>query len=128
MADVISENLDGTPNNIPKIDAPKGKLEKHHPDPIFMGGDPKQPTTSIPKDPHRGAGESLHNDLNDFLKGKTDAAGNHMRPQPGNSGARIRDNFTRQERLDALSEFYKNFGDRYPDAARDFFNQHPTLK
>jgi hypothetical protein len=111
-----------------KCVAPKGKLEQHHSDPKFMGGDPKQPTTGMPKDTHRGASESLHNDLNDFLRGQTDAAGNHMRPQRRNSGAKIRDNFTREERLNALAEFYKTFRKKYPDAARDFFNQHPHLK
>ena len=104
------------------------QLEQHHSDPKFMGGDPKQPSTPMPRAPHRGAGDSLHNDLNDFLRGKTDAAGNHMRPQPGNSGARIRDNFTRQELLNALADFYKKYCDKYPDAARDFFHQHPGLK
>jgi len=27
-----------------------------------------------------------------------------------------------------MAEFYKEFGEKYPDAARDFFNQHPNLK
>jgi hypothetical protein len=93
-----------------------------------MGGDPKQQTTPIPKDTHRGAGESLHNDLNDFLRGKTDAAGNHMRPQRGNSAEDIAKNFSREEQLQAMAEFYKKFGNKYPDAARDFFKQHPHLK
>ena len=66
----------------------------------------------------------LLNDLNDFLRGTTDEAGNHMRPQPGNSGAKIRENFTREERLQTMADFYRLFGDSYPDAARDFFNQH----
>ena len=101
--------------------------ELHHSDPIFMGGDPKQKTTSIPKDTHRGAGKSLHNDMNEFLRQKTDGFDNHMRPQRGNPGAMIRDNFTRRERLEALAEFYKKYRDTYPDVARDFFDQHPHL-
>jgi len=40
----------------------------------------------------------------------------------------IRDNFTRQERLDAIAEFYKKFRDKYPDSASDFFKQHPGLE
>ena len=96
--------------------------------PKFLGGDPKQHTTSISKDTHRGAGVALHNDQNNFLRGKTDAAGNHMRPQRGNSAADIKQNFTRQQRLDALAEFYKEFSDKYPEAAHDFFIQHPHLK
>lgn len=83
---------------------------------------------SIPRDLHRGTGDSLHNELNIFLRGKIDATGNHMRPQRGNSGADIRQNFTRAERLNADAEFYKKFGDKYPDVARDFFKQHPHLK
>lgn len=51
-----------------------------------------------------------------------------MRPQRGNPGAKIRDNFTLEERRAAMAEFYKKFGDKYPDAVRDFFNQHPHLK
>ncbi len=102
--------------------------ELHHSDPEFMGGDPKQELTSMPKDGHRGKGESLHNDLNGFLKEKTDSAGNHMRPQRGNPGTRIRENFPRSERLDALAEFYKRNRDKYSDAARDFFRQHPELE
>jgi hypothetical protein len=46
-----------------------------------------------------------------------------MRPQRGNPGARIRDNFTRQERLDALAEFYKHFRDKYLD-----LNQAKSLR
>jgi hypothetical protein len=93
-----------------------------------LGGDPRQPTTPIPRDLHRGTGDSLHNDLNIFLRGKIDATGNHMRPQRGNSRTTIRENFTRDERLNAEAEFYKKFGDKYPDVARDFFKQHPHLK
>lgn len=103
-------------------------LEQHHSDPIFMAGDPNQPTVGMPRDLHRGAGDSLHHDLNEFLRGKTDAAGNHMRPQRGNPGIRIRDNFTREELLEAMAEFYKRFQDKYPDSARAFFNLHPHLR
>ena len=62
--------------------APAGKTNGHHSDPKFMGGNPKQPLTDVLIPDHKG----LHRDLNDFLAGKTDAAGNHMRPQRGNSG------------------------------------------
>ena len=88
-----------------------------------MGGDPKQPLTDLPAGTHRG----LHKDMNDFLRQRQDAFGNHMRPQRGNPGAKVRQNFSRQERLEALRDFYKQFGDKYPDAARDFFKQHPNL-
>lgn len=39
-----------------------------------------------------------------------------------------RDNFTREERLNALADFYKGPGAKYPKAAEDFFKQHPGLK
>ncbi|REJ90922.1 MAG: hypothetical protein DWQ35_15675 [Planctomycetota bacterium] len=88
-----------------------------------MDGDPKQPTTTMPETDHK----QLHKDLNDHLRTKTDGAGNHMRPQRGNPGSKIRDNFSRQELLEATAEFYKNNIDKYPDAACDFFKQHPHL-
>jgi len=113
----------GTPKS-GKIDCPPPKIQQHHSDPKFMGGEPKQKKTPVPKDTHT----DLHRDLNKFLRDKEDAAGNHMRPQRGNSGADIADNFTRQERLEAMAEFYKKFRDKYPDAARDFFKQHPELE
>ncbi|MBX3434361.1 MAG: hypothetical protein KF847_13645 [Pirellulales bacterium] len=100
------------------------QIEKHHSDPKFLGGDPKQKLTSLPKDTHT----DLHRDLNKHLRDKTDAAGNHMRPLRGNSGRDIRRNFSREERLAAEAEFYKKFRDKYPDATRDFFEQHPGLE
>jgi hypothetical protein len=96
----------------------------HHSDPKFMGGDSKQPVTQMPPDKHR----QLHKDLNDFLRSKTDDAGRHMRPQRGNSGDDIRDAFSREDRLDALAEFYKQFASKYREAFNDFFKQHPGLQ
>ena len=63
--------------------------------------------------------------MNDFLSTKTDEFGNHMRPQRGNSGARIQENFSRDQCIGALCEFYRGQGAKYEDAARDFFKQHP---
>ena len=120
----VSEAVDATPLLVHNAKYAKGKTHEHHSDPKFMGGDPKQSLTDIPVPRH----QRLHKDLNHFLRGKTDAAGNHMRPQPGNSGAKIRGNFTREERLDALAQFYKRNRSKYRDAARDFFKQHPHLK
>lgn len=86
-----------------------------------MGGEPKQPLTNLPENVHK----DLHRDMNDFLKKRTDGFGNDMAPRRGNSGAKIRDNFSRDERVNALRDFYNQNSNRYPDAARDFFNQHP---
>jgi hypothetical protein len=93
----------------------------HHSDPKFMGGEPKQPLTNLPDTVHR----DLHSDLNKFLRNRTDGAGNDMAPRRGNSGKKIQETFSRDERLNALRDFYNQNMNKYPDAARDFFNQHP---
>lgn len=51
--------------------------------------------------------------------------GNHMRPQRGNSGAKIIKNFGREQCVAALCEFYRGPGAKYEGAAKDFFKQHP---
>ena len=92
-----------------------------------MGGDKKQKLTTLDEQVHR----DLHKDLNDFLVKKTkDVRGKdvHMRPQRGNSRFEIEKNFTREERLQALAEFYKGPGAKYGDVAEDFFKQHPELR
>ena len=104
--------------------ASKESREGHHSDPKFLGGDPKQPLTSMRQGLHR----ALHSDLNNYLVKVRDKFGNHMRPQRGNSGAKIRQNFSRNERLQALAEFYGGSGSKFRTAARDFFKQHPHLK
>jgi hypothetical protein len=45
-------------------DCPTGKTHRHHSDPKFMGGDPKQPLTDMADEEHI----QLHNDLNEFLE------------------------------------------------------------
>jgi hypothetical protein len=95
----------------------------HHADPRFLGGAANQSLTRLAEGTHK----NLHRDLNDFLRTRTDQFGNHMRPQRGNSGQDIRQNFSRQERLEALRDFYRGPGAKYTDAARDFFRQHPGL-
>jgi RHS repeat-associated protein len=106
--------------NDPSLLRPHG----HHSDPIFMGGSRKQVLTEYlpPKHYH------LHRLLNDFLRQQTNPRGDHMRPQRGNKGEDIRENFTREQRLDALRRFHEQYGDLFPEAARDFFNQHPHLR
>ena len=99
-------------------------VHRHHSDPIFMGGKRNQPTTILTVTEHK----RLHRDLNDFLKGKTNSAGNHMRPQRGNSGRTIRKTFTTAERRAAMAEFYTKFREKYPTAAKDYFAQHPDLE
>ncbi|RBP48517.1 polymorphic toxin-type HINT domain-containing protein [Arenicella xantha] len=94
----------------------------HHSDPKFLGGDPKQKLTDLDPEDHR----NLHNDMNDFLSDKTDDFGNDMRPRRGNSAEVIQENFTRDQCIDALCDFYDGPGAKYEDAAKDFFEQHPV--
>ncbi len=100
------------------------KTHGHHSFPKFLGGSSKQPTTKIPQNMH----EDLHRKLNNFLRDRVNADGQHMQPQRGNSGAQIRDNFKLDARLRAVADFYRQFGNEFPEAARDFFAQYPNLK
>ena len=117
----LDHGLEKPPKPAPK---PTTGTHEHHSDPKFLGGDPKQPTTSISVDSHK----ELHRDLNKFLETRRNKAGRHMRPQRGNSGQTIRWTFRREERLKAMAEFYRVNKGKYPEAARDFFKQHPELK
>jgi len=78
------------------------KIQLHHSDPIFMGGAPDQELTPMSISRH----QELHKDLNNFLVEKKNALGQHMRPQPRNSGLQIRRNFNRIDRSDAMKQFY----------------------
>jgi RHS repeat-associated protein len=98
-----------------------GKSHGHHSDPKFLGGDAKQPLTTLDDATHR----ALHKDMNGFLRTKTDEFGNHMRPQRGNSGDKIQQNFSRSQCIGALCEFYRGPGAKYDRAAADFLKQHP---
>jgi hypothetical protein len=101
-----------------------GPTHGHHSDPKFMGGDPKQKLTTMPVDQH----QQLHKDLNDHLANQTDDFGNHMRPQRGNPGRAIRRNFTDVQRREAMADFYRQNETKYPDSAKDFFDQHPDRR
>ncbi|ANI89331.1 hypothetical protein A9P82_08515 [Arachidicoccus ginsenosidimutans] len=107
-----------------KAEVEAEKMHGHHSDPKFMGGEEKQKLTDMPQSEH----QQLHRDLNDHLVNYKDAKGNHMRPQPGNPGREIQLNFSREDRLKALRDFYQGPGSKYTQAAKDFFEQHPTLK
>ena len=98
---------------------PPTKFHNHHSFPKFLGGNPKQPLTKLPDTTHR----QLHRDMNKFLRNRKDAFGNDMAPRRGNSGQRIRENFSQQERIDALRDFYNQYRRTYSKEARDFFNQ-----
>jgi RHS repeat-associated protein len=95
----------------------------HHSDPKFLGGDPDQDLTKMRDSEHR----RLHRDMNNHLDGYT-KNGRSMRPTRGNCGADIREAFTRNERLRALSDFYSGVGAKFRAAASDFFSQHPRRR
>jgi RHS repeat-associated protein len=99
-------------------------MQNHHSDPKFMGGARNQPLTRMSKEMH----DDLHRDLNDFLRQRTNSVGDHMRPQSNNPGWKIQKNFTDDVRRQAMADFYRQYGNKYADAARDFFAQHPNLK
>ena len=107
------------PHNAQYYGAPR--LVEHHSNPVFMGGNPKQKTTTMTEESHI----QLHSDLNGELVKRVDNIGNHMRPQRGNTGLDIQENFTAEERLEAMRDFYEQFKLKYPQARQDFLNQLP---
>jgi RHS repeat-associated protein len=108
---------------LPKLGGkgPPQKIVGHHSNPKFMGGPAKQKLTMMKESSHK----ALHKDLNKHLVKQTNAAGKHMRPQRGNSGALIQQRFSPAQRLKAMSSFYKQNVFKYPGAAKDFFMQNP---
>jgi hypothetical protein len=99
-------------------------MHEHHSYPKYLGGDPKQHTTTMTATDHK----NLHKDMNDFMRQQTDAKGNHMRPQRGNNKYKIQKNFTTQQREQALKDFYRGPGAKYKRAAKDFFKQVSRLR
>jgi hypothetical protein len=75
----------------------------------------------------QGDHQDLHKELNDFLSQKDDGFGHDMWPRNGNTGDQIQENFSREELLKAMGEFYNTNWDNWPDAADDFFKQWPAL-
>jgi RHS repeat-associated protein len=101
-------------------DLDDGRTNLHHGFPRFLGGPASFPgpnggnaaLVEMPRSSH----VQLHNDLNDFL----DPLG--MRPTCINPGLQIQRDYTKDERMNALKDFYRGPGARYADAARHFFN------
>jgi hypothetical protein len=87
------------------------QLEGHHSYPKFLGGDPNQILTYLPKTEH----VLLHQDLYSFLAPKG------MSPKAGYTGADIQALFGRRLLKETMAEFYRGPGARYSAAARDFF-------
>lgn len=98
------------------------RLHRHHSNPKFMGGDPDQSLTQMSESRHR----QLHKDLNDYLYEQKNAVGNHMRPQRGNPGWKIQENFTPQQRIDVMKSFYDTYKWTYPNVRYDFYKNTDT--
>lgn len=96
------------------------KLQGHHSYPKFMGGDPNQKLTDMSTSRHK----DLHQELNDYLREQQNDLGYHMRPQRGNSGVQIQNNFDPQVRLNTMKNFYDNNRFRYLDARYDFYRNN----
>ena len=104
-----------------KIDPWNGeKIQMHHSDPLFAGGDPNQQLTRERQSTH----QKLHSDMNDFLYKQRDAYGNHMRPQSNNSGEDIRNIFGRSQLRNSLKLFYDNNKWTYPRSRYDFYRNN----
>ena len=59
-----------------------------------------------------------------FLVEKKNALGQHMRPQPRNSGLQLRTNFNRTQRFEAMKQFYDKNWIKYWDARWDFYKNN----
>ncbi len=94
------------------------KIQRHHSDPIFLGGDERQSLTPMSESRHR----ALHREMNQYLKEQTNESGYDMQPRRNNPGRQIRENFNRNIRFDATIRFYDQNRFRYWDARRDFYN------
>jgi RHS repeat-associated protein len=105
----------------PSIGTVGQQTHQHHSGPVFMGFPQNQQTTPLVRNIH----EQLHRELNSFLRTQTNEFGQHMRPQSNNSCVAIRENFSQQDRFNAMREFYNRYGEQFPQAARDFFRQFP---
>jgi hypothetical protein len=101
------------------------KIHGHHSFPIFLGGMKKEGVAELRVGVHR----DLHKELNALLRGIVDAEGRHMRPQKGNAGWVIRRNFSPEERIRVMADFYTGPGNRlkYRNARREFFRLFPEL-
>lgn len=72
---------------------------------------------------------NLHRDLNEHLYNERSEDGSfHMRPQRGNSGENIINNFKPERRFDAIKNFYDINSFKYGDAKFDFYRNNNMLR
>lgn len=101
------------------------KTQNHHSHPKFIGGKKAQSLTPMSEHRHR----NLHRDLNEHLYNERSEDGSfHMRPQRGNSGENIINNFKPERRFDAIKNFYDINSFKYGDAKFDFYRNNNMLR
>ena len=93
------------------------KIQRHHSDPIFLGGDERQSLTPMSESRHR----ALHREMNQYLKEQTNESGYDMQPRRNNPVWLIRNRFDRDMRIDVTKRFYDLNRFKFPDVRRDFY-------
>ena len=88
-----------------------------------LGGPEIQQLTDMSRSRH----QRLHKELNEYLRNQTDGKGHHIRLQRGNSGLKIRENFSEGIRINTLKHFYDSHPLRYWDARYDFYRNTNML-
>ena len=96
------------------------KTQKHHSDPIFLGGEKRQTLTNMSTSRHI----SLHKELNANLKNIHTEQGFDMSPRRNNPGSIIREKFSRELRIGAMKNFYDSNRFKYFDARYDFYKNN----
>lgn len=87
-----------------QIGAASGRTEKHHSDPMEYGGAKKQKLTPMERERHR----AFHHDDRAWRETK-----DWKKDTP------------RERKVEIRADHYDLAKNKYPDAARDFFSQHP---
>ena len=95
----------------------------HHTFPKFLGGPAKQLLANLDKQLHR----DLHSDLNRFLAQIRKKTAINMVPSSVNSGRQIIQNVAESDRVNAIKDFYKEYSNKYPEAAKTFQSEFGHL-
>ena len=99
------------------------KTNRHHSFPKFLGGATDQELTTMSVSRHK----QFHKDFNEYLYQQRNEKGEHMRPQRGNSGMIIRENFKFSVRFDTTRHFYDSHPLKYWDARWDFYKYNNII-
>ncbi|TGX79430.1 hypothetical protein E5358_14905, partial [Palleniella muris] len=94
------------------------KTQNHHSFPKFAGGTDEQVLTPVPESLHR----EMHKEMNQYLyEMRTSDGLHHMRPQRGNSGSIIQNQFSTGQRFSAMKNFYDLHPFKYAHTRYDFY-------